>query len=214
MNKAIYLTLILSLCLGGSLLIAKTPVNPDSTQALGLHFGNVSGNGLSYRRFFEKWGIQGVFGGYSTGTNAYQDFPDSVLVPHDYTDQVYTVKDMGRKYVLNLGVSGIYPLKKTNLFTFYVTGGFSWAYSNRKNYKRDYLADNIETAQDFYQIDSSEDVYSGRVVKSYLNMGAGPGMEIKVGPYFKLAVEIPITYTGKHEFVMYVPQVGIYYYFK
>ncbi len=210
MRKTLQLLIIITLCLsGGTLLSAKAVVNPDSTQALGLHFGNVSGNGLSYRRFFDKWGIQAVFGGYSTGSNTY-DFVERTIPPGDYNDPVYVMNDMGKKYVLNLGLSGIYPLKKTELFTFYVTGGFSWDYSNRKNYKQDFLQPHPDSVY-YYQ---DGDVYSKRVVRSYLNIGAGPGMEIKLGPYFKLAAEIPVTYTGKHEFIMYVPQVGIYYYFK
>jgi hypothetical protein len=197
------------ICLGFGSLSAQqnSKVNQDSTQALGLHFGNVSGNGLSYRRFFEHWGVQGVIGGYSTGNNAY-DFPDFVDKEPDL-DKIVR-KDMGRKYDLNLGLNAIYPLKKTDLFTFYVVGGFCWKYSNRKYYKQDYTPSLTDTLHYF----PDGEVYSTRTIKSFLNMGAGPGMEIKLGDYFKLALEIPITYTGKHEFIMYVPQVGIYYYFK
>jgi len=31
---------------------------------------------------------------------------------------------------------------------------------------------------------------------------------------FSLAMELPITFNWKKEVVMYIPQVGVYYYFK
>jgi len=180
----------------------------DSQQAFGIHFGNVSGSGLAYRYFLDKVGFQGVLGGYSSGNNTYS-FRDSVFV--EIANSKITLRDKGRRYSMNLGANVIYPLKKTDLFIFYLTGGLCWKYFNYKYYKQDYLP--TTTTSLYYQQDP-DGVYSNRDIKSYVNFGFGPGVEIKAGKFFKLSIELPVTYTGKHEFIMYVPAVGIYYYFK
>jgi hypothetical protein len=91
---------------------------------------------------------------------------------------------------------------------FYIHAGANWKYSDQKYYHQDYqLVNNTE-----YRAAGS--VYTSHKVKSFFNVGIGPGAEIQAGRYFKLALELPVTYTGDKEFIMYIPQVGLYYYFK
>ncbi len=212
MKKAVYLILTLALCLASVNVFAQWSAgeeNPDSTQALGLHFGNVSGNGLSYRHFLPSVGFQAVLGGYSSGTDDI-NLPDYLDRHLEDTENTKIKTDHGRKYSINLGLNAIYPLKKTDLFMFYVTGGFCWKYFNEKKFEQEYQLSSTDTTR----YDPVGEVKTVRDIENLLNMGFGPGAEIRLGKYFKLALEIPITYTGKHEFIMYVPQAGIYYYFK
>jgi hypothetical protein len=199
------LGLLCSVCLNAVSAEYVAP-NTDSTQALGLHFGNVSGCGISYRYFRNAWGLQTVLGGYNNGSNKY---PSTLKEPpHPHADS-FVHTDTGKKYFLNLGLNGIYQLKKTNLFNLYLTGGFCWSYYNRKNYHITYTVDTTDTTRfnaGAYSIDHTN--------KSFLSVGVGPGFEAKLGKFFKLSLELPITYTGRHEFIMYVPQVGLYYYFR
>lgn len=189
---------------------SSSPYVQDSLQAFGLHFGNVSGNGFAYRYFLEKVGFQAVLGGYSSGNNTY-NLPDQIVFTSaSVPEPQYTRKDKGRKYNLNLGLNAIYPLKRTDIFTFYLTGGMCWKYFNNKYFNRDY----VESQPGSLTYNAQTEVYDSREVKSYVNFGFGPGVEIEAAKFFKLSIELPITYTGKHEFIMYVPSVGIYYYFR
>ena len=205
---AILVLLLISVSVYAQEESAKKVYNEDSQQAFGVQFGNVSGSGFGYRYFTETFGFQAVLGGYSTGADTYS-FRDKIDA--DLTVNRITRTDKGRKYNMNLGLNTIYPLKKTDLFTFYLTGGLCWKYFNNKYYKQDYIPTQGDT---LYFYPDSEGVYSSREVDSYVNVGFGPGVEIKAGRFFKLSIELPITYTGKHEFIMYVPSVGLYYYFK
>jgi len=42
----------------------------------------------------------------------------------------------------------------------------------------------------------------------------GLGFEIKLGKTFVWAIEMPITLNQKGDVMMYIPQSGLYYYFK
>ena len=211
MKRLVFCVIILSLVIGLNAYEEWTSAsgyNEDWQQAFGLHFGNVSGNGFAYRYFLEKVGFQAVLGGYSAGNNEYS-FRDKInAVPGE---TVITKRDKGRRYSMNFGANVIYPLKKTDLFTFYATGGLCWKYFTEKFYNQDYAPSAADT---LYFYPDSDGVYTTRDTKNYVNVGLGPGVEIKAGKYFKLCIELPITYTGKHEFIMYVPAVGIYYYFR
>ncbi len=180
--------------------------------AFGIHFGNVSGNGYAYRFVEKDWGIQAVAGGFSTGSNKYS-FPER-FYNYDSQDNPVTLArtDNGRKYSINLGVNGILPLKRMENIMFYAHAGMCWFYSTQKKYHQEYTLDNSIAGQYYY--DPTGEVTSTTKTKSYVNIGAGPGVEVMVGKYFRLSLELPVTYTGKDEFIMYIPQAGLYYYFK
>ncbi|HOD18559.1 MAG TPA: hypothetical protein PKJ14_08010 [Candidatus Cloacimonadota bacterium] len=204
--KFFLIAIMMLAAITGQLAAADVPANPDSTHALGFHFGLVSGYGLSYRHFchegkFQNFGFQGVVGGYSSGKNE-----ASLKVQDAEREGDYLIDtDAGRKYYINIGLNGIYELKRTSVFNFYLLGGMDWSYETKKLYH-----------QKYDPADSSAygNIYTDHKIKSLLSMGLGPGVEINLGRYFKLAVELPITYTGEHNLVMYIPQAGIYYYFR
>jgi hypothetical protein len=182
--------------------------------AFGIHFGNVSGNGYAYRFVEKDWGVQAVAGGFSTGSNKYS-FPDRFENSDSQDNPVSLIRtDNGRKYSINLGVNGILPLKRMENIMFYAHAGMCWFYSTQKRYHQLYTRDDSITDQYSYYYDITGEAYSSNKTKSYVNIGAGPGVEVMVGKYFRLSLELPVTYTGKDEFIMYIPQAGLYYYFK
>jgi len=182
--------------------------NVKNAQAFGVHFGYVSGNGYAYRYMTDKWGLQLVGGGYSLGSNS-----------HDFSDRVYNEDgtlaslirtDKGRKYSFDMAANVILPLQRTNNTLFYVHGGFCWQYSVQKVYEQSY----IQSDDNIHYYDATGPTRSTNKIRSYTNVGAGPGAEFLIGKSFKLVLELPITYTGNDEFIMYIPQAGLYYYFK
>lgn len=195
---------------------AKTTHSKDNdaeTQAFGIHFGNVSGNGYAYRYMGEQLGIQLVAGGFTTGNNKVS-FPNRLIDYDNYSNPPSTLNrlEKGRKYNFNIGGNLIFPLKKTDTAIFYLHSGACWMYSDEKIFRQSYELDYVSNYTVYY--DASGDIKSSHKVKSYVNFGIGPGVEIQAGKYFKLAIELPVTYTGNNELIMYIPQAGLYYYFK
>jgi hypothetical protein len=175
--------------------------------ALGVHFGNVSGNGYAYRYMAKNIGFQFVAGGYTSGTNHY-NLPDQVSDYEGIGDVPRVFSDNGRKYSVNLGGNVILPLKRTENTLFYIHSGVCWFYSDTKRFNREYQYYN----SGLYSSDT--DVFTSYKIRSYVNVGIGPGAEFLIGKYFKFVLELPITYTGNNELIMYIPQAGLYYYFK
>lgn len=61
---------------------------------------------------------------------------------------------------------------------------------------------------------SDENEYGEDVTNSYWCFGVGPGVELELFKNIRFAVELPFTYNNDNELIMYIPQGGIYYYFK
>ena len=217
MKKAFAVSLILLLFSLSAIFAAEQEKvlysnDKNETQAFGVHFGNVSGNGYAYRYMSGNLGLQLAIGGFTSGSNNY-DFPNYY---EDYiANPPATIlkKDKGRKYNFNVGANLIFPLKRTGSTLFYVHGGGCWKYSDEKIFYKTYELD-YSTANNFCYYQPLSGVSTSHKVKSYMNVGLGPGFEINAGKYFKLVLELPVTYTGNDEFIMYIPQVGFYYYFK
>ncbi len=68
----------------------------------------------------------------------------------------------------------------------------------------------------YYHHDKYEDPYypEEEINENRWCVGVGPGLEWILSKQFRLALEIPITYNWKNDIIMYIPQGGIYYYFK
>ena len=49
---------------------------------------------------------------------------------------------------------------------------------------------------------------------TFVNIGIGIGLEFPLTKYFHLSVEWPWYYDGKLEFLKFIPQAGVHYYFK
>jgi opacity protein-like surface antigen len=180
-------------------------------QGFGVHFGNVSGNGYAWRYIGEPLGIQLVVGGLTAGDN-HHNLNDGIYVyDSPYLNNIVRSAN-GRKYNFNVGANLILPLRQSSGAMFYLHGGVNWKYSDQQKYSREYEYDT--SIDENYNYHAITDVSTSHKVKSYYNIGVGPGVELQAGKYFKLVLELPITYTGDEEFIMYIPQAGLYYYFK
>lgn len=214
MNK-VFLTAALAVIMilaAAFLTAAEHENNYNETQAFGMHFGNISGNGYAYRIFLDNLGFQFVVGGFTAGSNNYS-FPPRII-RYDETNPPLTLTDTdnGRRYNFNIGANAIFPLKRTENFLFYAHTGLCWLYSDQKKYSQLYSHDSTSTWYSYYSPVGA--VNTSNKIKSYVNIGVGPGVEMQLGKYFKIALELPITYTGQRELIMYIPQAGIYYYFR
>lgn len=188
----------------------NTPSVSMANQGFGVHFGNVSGSGYAWRYMNDKHGVQLVLGGFTTGDNGVFFSPQ---IPVADTLDTWDTEN-GRKYYMNFGVNYLKPLKQTEFTLFYLHAGLNWNYSDQKQYKQRYSLYSIpeDGGNNIYTKAGSPTV--SHKISSYVNIGAGPGFEIALGRYVKLSLELPVTYTGKDEFLMYIPQAGLYYYFQ
>jgi hypothetical protein len=218
MNRLMLIMTLLTVLMG-SLIAQETEAfiadnAPDTSiaaQGFGVHFGNVSGNGYAWRYLKEKWGVQLVVGGLTSGKNDYSFDEGYYNYDTNPASSVFQ-KDNGRKYYFNLGANGILPLSRTSSMLFYLHGGINWQYTDQQVYNQEYIYDYSSGSTNYY--DQSGDPTISHKIKSYANIGVGPGFEFFIGKNLKLALELPITYTGNNEFYMYIPQAGLYYYFK
>ncbi len=215
MRKSLYVLVIMGLLLFTVNAFALGNGSDDSdvkyTQGFGVHFGNVSGNGYAYRYIGKDLGFQLVVGGLTDGDN-HTNFPEAAYTYDSPAPLTYLRTEKGRKYNFNIGGNVILPLRKTTYSMFYLHAGANWKYSDQKIFSQYYDYDHTEYGTSYYY--PNEPIYTTHKVRSYCNIGIGPGVELQAGRYFKLALELPVTYTGDDEFIMYIPQVGFYYYFK
>jgi hypothetical protein len=174
------------------------------TQGFGVH----SGNGYAWRYMTDKHGFQIVLGGYTSGNN--NNHFSNTLPAYNYNPpSPVTDTHNGRKYYVNIGANYIKPLKRTQFTLFYLHAGANWNYSDQRKYTQHYTYNS--SFDNYYKVGNPTVSHN---ISSYVNIGAGPGFELTLGKYVKFAVELPVTYTGKDEFLMYIPQAGLYYYFK
>ena len=193
--KARYLLIMVSLLVISTLAFAY---DVDSRTALGLHFGTSSGNGYSMRWMKGDRGLQCTFGAYTAGSNDNVD---------DYDDDSYLVSIRtaeGRRTSLELAANYLHTLDEFPNGLLYIMAGGSFKYFQKRMFEVDV---------NNHQIDwDSERSYLKRQLR--WTIGAGPGFEIGYGSNFRFALEVPLTYNWKDEIVMYIPQAGIYYYFR
>jgi len=156
----------------------------DLTHAIGMSAGYISGSGISYRQMNQKSGYQ-IAGG------AYYNYE-----PEDEEDEFnYDIEE--NKY-LGWNISGTYYyiLKNWQTSRFYLLAG--------------------TTIFDVYDITQNKfgDFEEENEDKTYINVGIGIGLEFPLTKYLHLSVEWPWYYDGKSEFLKFIPQAGVHYYFK
>lgn len=203
MSKSKFI-LIIILIIIASALNAK---DIAATRALGFHLGTASGNGYAYRLFKGDNGFQLVFGAMTIGDDDVK-FSDTIYRYEGLETESVTKK--GRRTGASVGLSYINVLVETLHSRFYVTAGASYLYSRRTDFTQEY----IESTGS-----SSSYVKSGVPTESKKNsdrwtLGVGPGMELYIDRNLRVSLELPITINSKSEVVPYIPQVGIYFYFK
>ncbi|HQH50521.1 MAG TPA: hypothetical protein PLA08_03860 [Candidatus Cloacimonadota bacterium] len=193
--KARYLLIMVSLLVISTLAFAY---DVDSRTALGLHFGTSSGNGYSMRWMKGDRGLQCTFGAYTAGSNDNVDYYDD----DSYLVSIRTAE--GRRTSLELAANYLHTLDEFPNGLLYIMAGGSFKYFQKRMFEVDV---------NNHQIDwDSERSYLKRQLR--WTIGAGPGFEIGYGSNFRFALEVPLTYNWKDEIVMYIPQAGIYYYFR
>ncbi len=187
-----------------------TAVEDNTRAGLGLHFGTVSGNGYSMRWMGEDLGLQLTIGAMTSGSNNVH-FNQFYYPEDDETAATITVSKKGRDRSLIGAVNILIMLDHFRRGRLYLVGGC--AFNDYR--KRVFSANYTDTSYDFtsYQLVqgsvTEEDVHENR-----WTAGLGPGIELAVSRHFRLALEVPITYNYNDDIVMYIPQVGFYYFFK
>ncbi|HOZ00368.1 MAG TPA: hypothetical protein PLG20_01030 [Candidatus Syntrophosphaera sp.] len=184
----------------------------NSLSAIGLHFGTSTGSGYAMRWIGEKHGIQGTFGAYTLGKSqveftAFEDWD------YEYGDSLITIDKGGRQTAANIGANYIYVLDKFKNGRVYIMGGGSYKYYQQKRFTSDYQLVNDGQYYNHYEpVPDTEAIHTK--IEHRWTIGAGPGFEWAFSKQFRVAVEVPITFNWKHDIVMWIPQAGIYYYFK
>ncbi|MDD3524801.1 MAG: hypothetical protein PHQ41_08935, partial [Candidatus Cloacimonetes bacterium] len=122
----------------------------------------------------------------------------------------------------NLGLNYIYTLDKFDVFRqkdhgrLYVMAGGSYEYYRQNTFSKDYhwvqAADS--TDYDHYEPLNDFDPIKTSTLEHRWTAGAGLGVELGFGKNFRVALELPVTYNWEKRIVMYMPQIGLYYYFK
>ena len=223
--------LLLTLSLSAQDFLAKT--------AVGLHAGTQSGTGYSMRFMGEKHGLQTTFGAGTWGDDDVY-FPTRFTYWYNdyYTDYWYrdiesgsedapydtliTITQNGRYNVVNLGLNYIYTLDKFDVLMqkdrgrLYVMAGGSYKYYRQNTFTKNYRWVTVEDTLDwdhYEPVDNSEPISKSKLEHRW-TAGAGLGVELGLGKNFRVALELPITYNWEQRIVMYIPQIGFYYYFK
>ena len=202
-----------------------------SKNAVGLHAGTQSGSGYSMRFMGEKHGFQATIGAVTWGNDDvyfpdryyywYGDFDavENLEVPGD---TLVTLRQDGRVNIANLGLNYIYTLDKFNVLEqkdhgrLYVMAGGSYQYNRQNVLSKDYnwIPPADSTQGGFYGPVNNDDPVKNSTLQHRWTAGAGLGVELGFGKNFRVAVELPVTYNWESRIVMYIPQIGIYYYFK
>lgn len=192
-------------------------IKDNSYNSIGLHFGTSSGNGYAMRWMGEQLGFQITLGASTKGSNKVK-FPDSYYdYSFDYTpdinDEIW-VKKTGRSSTGTMAINGILMLDHFNSGRIYIMGGGSVKNGRKSVFSSKYRSASFGTNYNRY------DKIIGKAVKREekdiyeWTVGFGPGVELSFTRHFRIAFEVPITYNDRKDIIMYIPQVGLYYYLK
>ncbi|HQQ67338.1 MAG TPA: hypothetical protein PLX77_00780 [Candidatus Cloacimonadota bacterium] len=182
-----YLLVLIALLAFGSLMAFER-----YSTAMGLHLGTSTGKGYSVRHWNKTNGYQATFSAYAWGSRhpdyEYSDFD----ADEDYKNS--------RKQTGNFAVNYLWDLQRTNEYHFYLITGGNYTIQKVKRYHK--------------PISSSYPILSEWVNNNKWAIGVGPGFELKLAERFHFTCELPITFNQRDDIVMYVPAIGVYYYFR
>ena len=126
--------------------------------------------------------------GYQIAGGAYYSYePED---EEDVVEDVYTIEYLG----MNISGTGYYILKNWHTSRFYLLAGTT-----------------IFDVYDKAKMESGDYEYEDDI---FINVGIGIGLEFPLTKYLHLSVEWPWYYDGKLEFLKFIPQAGVHYYFK
>jgi len=210
MKRILIAIALLMLAVAGYGQFAPVPQPDNQFKGLGVHFGTLSGNGFSYRSFAKNHGYQITLGGITLG-----DREEEYYHYGDYNDaaQIVVTED-GKRTNLNVGLNYLQTLANNRTGRFYVFAGGSYLYSRVKQFEVDFsLSQNNPSWEDeYHRMDTKDRVKWDN--RDYYYVGLGLGFDFNLGQNFHWAVELPLTMNQDTEFMMYIPQTGLYYYFK
>ena len=185
------------------------------TKGLGFAAGMPAGIGFSYRSVGEHWGYQ-ISGGVISNTWGHDDYRYEITSTwwgDDVdTSQVYHWSYHDRNTDGNLGLLFIRPLHRTSRSMFYGflgLGGF--------------LSINEITRQDWHYVIEDDstvvyreigDEYAADEIYVTWYLGAGIGIQWNLTENIRISAEMPVTVTNEKNVYMYVPQIGVHYYFR
>jgi len=198
------------LCLLAVLAVGLGALEDNTHSSIGLHFGTSSGNGYAMRWMGPKMGLQVTLGAYTNGSNdvkfneSYYDYDD------DFTDNQITITKKGRSTSGTMALNGLIMLDHFNRGRLYIMAGGSYTYHRERVYSARY--NRVSAGSYTYNL-VPDSKTSTRKTENRWTMGIGPGIELGLSRHFRISFEVPITYNYDDEIIMYIPQVGFYYYF-
>ena len=179
-------------------------INRDA--GMGFQFGTLSGNGFAYRNYWEKSGLQIVFGGLTTGS---KDINNEIYGNYGGAPEI-TITENGRKTTIITSLNYLHTLADNKTGRFYVFGGSSLKYSRIRQYEVDYQRSSYN-----YYVRILDHPERNKWDNKYAyNLGFGLGFDFNLGQNFHWVLELPLTVNEDSEIVMYIPQTGLYYFFK
>lgn len=153
-------------------------------KSFGMSVGYISGSGFSYRVMNEKSGCQ-IAGGmfYSRHKEEY----------YDSDDNYYKINND-----LNISATFYYNLINKETSRFYLLAGSTLFRRYKKFEKLDFHDYNHKIAE---------------TENYYLNIGLGIGLEFPLTNHFHFSIDWPWYYDNKANFLKFIPQAGLHYYF-
>ncbi len=195
-------------------MVLVSPLVAQPTHGVGFAAGQLSGIGLSYRVMMENYGVQVTVGGLSIKDSGMDEsYPQRTYYDPAYPKpelEGFTQSQWVRETHANIGLMFLKSLHKSKISTLYVFTGFCsffrWDTIKEQRYEPQ-LNGNY---YDYVPVGESET----RVEKDNTFYGGGGfGFEIRFTPNIRLAIEWPLTFSSEGDFVMYIPQVGLHYFF-
>jgi len=195
--------------------ILSVPALSEPIHGLGFAAGQLSGVGLSYRVMTEHYGAQVTFGALSIKDESSEiNYPNNGQYPIDTTwpmAQSYSETYHLRSTDGNIGLMFMKTLHRSKWATLYALTGFCTFFQIDKYEEQLYELENINN--EYYEYRASGEAKKYTEKKNTLYGGLGIGIEIRFSTNIRMAIEWPLTYSSKGDFIMYIPQVGLHYFF-
>lgn len=200
----------LVLCLLAMVAIGLGALEDNTHSSIGLHFGTSSGNGYAMRWMGPSLGLQATLGAYTSGSNEVKF--NEYYYDYDYEagENEITVTRKGRSTSGTAALNGLIMLDHFNRGRLYIMAGGSYTYYREKRFSALYQKVN-DQSYNYRLVPNS--VSSVKNTEHRWTAGIGPGVELGLSRHFRISFEVPITYNNDDEIIMYIPQVGFYYYF-
>ena len=186
----------------------------EPVHGLGFAAGQPSGLGLSYRRMTDNFGFQATFGAVSIN----QDDWGNYYYPMEYDAEYgkpyfepFTQKHYVRETDANLGILLFKVLHSAKKSRFYAFIGGSLFY-NIDSFEESTYEYRLQTDNTYIMHEISGPKKSSESQSSIYG-GFGIGIEFRITENIRVAVEWPLTVSSDGDFIMYIPQAGLHYFF-